>query len=530
MSKFLVIGLDGATWDVLRPWADEGALPALARVMEEGIWGPLESSMPPITAAAWASFMTGKWPSGHGVFDFFRGRAGRWRLVNGTDVDGATLWRTLSDGGRSVGVLNVPLTYPPEKVNGFIVAGLLSPDRGETTHPAGFLAPYRKALGPYRLTPSALYRPGQEDAFVADLQAVMEQQIRYALRLAQERPTDFFMVHFLATDIAQHALWRYMDASHPWHEPRLAERYRDVVKGLFMRADEALGRLREILGEERVALVMSDHGFGPVRWTVNINMWFLEQGLMKLKGGARSRGRGWLARGRVRDGLARRVARIWGRETLLGFEDVDWSRTVAYSMGHLGQVYVNVRGREPEGTVSRQDYERVREEVIEALHALRDPETGEKLVLEVLRAEDAGDGPYRWQGPDVFVTFKEASAYPMFASDGRVVSERRHGNSGDHRREGMFAMAGPGVRRVGRMEGARIVDLAPTIAAMMGVRFPVQGDGDVLQVGLSSGGWSSGEEKGGASENQAGAERMAVLSREEEEAVARRLRGLGYLG
>ncbi len=234
--KMLVIGLVGATLDLVQRWVEAGILPNWRRLLVMGAWGRLESTLPPITAAAWASFMTGKNPAGHGVFDFFRG--GVTEFVDSRSIAGPTLWALLSQAGLSAGVLNVPITHPPEAITGFLVPGLLSPDQGATTHPPGLLVPYYAELGPYRLTPRISYRPGNESAFIADLHDVLAIQLRYALRLALDHPTDLLMVHFLVTDIAQHALWRFLDAAHPWYEPRLAARYGSAVRDLFAAVDD----------------------------------------------------------------------------------------------------------------------------------------------------------------------------------------------------------------------------------------------------------------------------------------------------
>ena len=177
----LVIALDGATFDLLDPWLAEGALPTLAGLMAAGTSGELGSTLPPVTAPAWASFMTGKNPGKHGVFDFFHTQPtdlDQYELVNSSHIRAKTLWEYLSEAQVRVGVLNVPLTHPPRPVNGYLVPGLLSPDQGQTCYPPDLLQPYRDALGPYRLTPDLSCRPGDVAAFIADLHALCETQSR----------------------------------------------------------------------------------------------------------------------------------------------------------------------------------------------------------------------------------------------------------------------------------------------------------------------------------------------------------------
>lgn len=549
----LVIGLDGATFDLVRPWVAAGHLPHLARLLAEGASGLLESTLPPVTAAAWASYMTGKHPAGHGVFDFFRGRVGtnsgasgversagveHNALVNARDIASPTLWSLLSRAGLRVGVLNVPITYPPEPVNGFLVPGLLSPDQGATTYPPGLLERYRAELGPYRLTPRLSYRPGNEAAFIADMHDVLATQLRYALRLALDHPTDLLMVHFLVTDIAQHALWRFLDPTHPWYEPRLAARYGNAVCDLFAAVDDGIGRLWGLMPADGTVIVLSDHGFGPVYRLVNLNLYLLDCGLLALKPQARLRYR--LCRNRLLCPLAWRLAHLGGREKLIDFDDVDWSHTHAYARGHLGQVYINLQGREPGGIIAPTSYLTERQRVAEALRALRDPASGEQVVTAVIPCEEAGDGPYQENGPDLHVIFAEgAVAYPLFAADGRVLSQQRHGNSGDHRRNGLLVMAGSNIRRGVEIDDARIIDLAPTILHLFGLPAPPDMDGRVLCQSLLrpiDRGWGETSVSATSASLQVARPETAVaqadiaLTSAEQLALAKQLRALGYLG
>lgn len=552
----LVVGLDGATLDLIRPWAKEGYLPNLARLIDSGVSGELESTLPPVTSPAWPSFVTGKNPGRHGVFDFIRPSAGAFDMVNASQIDGRMIWEYLSDAGFSVGVLNVPITYPPRRVNGYLVPGLLSPDEGKTTWPPDFLKPYEAKLGPYRLTPRVSYKPGNEDAFIADLISLIETQTRYALRLARDHPTDFLMVHFLATDIAQHALWKHQDATHPLHQPELATRYGTAIRDVYARLDAAVGQLMELLPGCTV-IVMSDHGFGPLHRIVNLNNLFIERGLMAFKQTAWVQARAWaFKRGLTpaavwklveRIGLqnvATRVSKKARNEIVgrfLGFEDVDWSRTLAYSMGHVGQVYLNLKGREPHGIVEPGDYLAVRDQVTAVLRELRDPATGQPLVERIIPREQAGSPLLTSpplvggreggrQGPDLHVVMDgyRTIAFPLFAADGKVITLQIRGDSGCHRRHGVFVASGPDVQRRQLIEGARIVDLAPTILHLMGVPVPDDMDGRVLQDALTA--EFRARRQVAQQPATPAAQTPSDFTPDEQAEVEERLRALGYLG
>ncbi len=545
MTPLLIIGLDGATFDLILPWAEQGHLPTLARLMRDGVSGRLESTLPPVTSPAWPTFMTGKNPGRHGVFDFIRPNAGSFDMVNASQIDGKLLWELLGDAGYSVGVLNVPITYPPRQVNGYLVPGLLAPDQGLTTYPPDLLKPYRAELGRYRITPDTQFSPGQEDDFIADLHDLIDTQLRYALRLMRDQPTDVLMAHFLASDNASHALWRFMDATHPRHDARLATRYGDALLKIYQHLDNAIQSLiSNFQLPTSNVIVMSDHGFGPLHRTVNLNVLFLEAGLMRLKPNVFTRLRyAFFKRGLTPKGVYRLLEKIGlqnltarvSRQTrnqvvgkFLSFEDVDWSRTVAYSIGHVGQVYLNLKGREPEGIVDQADYDTARQRVIDTLHTLRDPETGRPMVDRIIPREEAASGPYLDRGPDLHLVLDDyrTIAFPLFATEGRIVAQQIRGDSGCHRLHGVFIAGGPAFAH-GVIEGARLVDLAPTILHLLSVPTPADMDGRVLSEALAP-----DLRARAVQTSEAAGHAVAPLdfTADEQAEVEERLRALGYLG
>ena len=544
MSRVLVIGIDGGTFDLIDPWVAASDLPNLARLMAEGVRGPLESTLPPVTSPAWPTFATGMNPGKHGVFDFIRPAGGQFELVNATSIRAPTLWQILSEAGRTVGVVNVPVTYPPTPVNGFVISGMLSPMNGHITYPDGLLDRYANQLRPYRIAPHVQYKPGNESTFIADLLDLVECRGKYALQLMEDYPQDFLMFHFLSTDTMQHALWRFVDPSHPRYDPKTAARFGSAVKQLHQRIDDFTGQMLDRITDDTTVIVMSDHGFGPLHHVINLNLFLLERGLLRLKRGAWTR----LKTGLFRAGLT--PASIWhlveraglqnyvwqvSKSTrnkvvgkFLSFDDVDWSHTLAYSIGHVGQIYINLKGREPEGIVEPgEEYVAVRQQVIDALKELRYPTTDQPLVDDVIPGDQVVHGPFAGRSPDLHVVLDgyRAIAFPLFATDSHIVTRQIRGDSGCHRRHGIFIARGPEVRTGETVESARILDLAPTILHLMGLPVPADMDGHVLTETLST---SRPVERHSASPASGDAD--AGLSAEETAEVEDRLRSLGYLG
>jgi predicted AlkP superfamily phosphohydrolase/phosphomutase len=544
MSRVLVIGIDGATFDLLRPWTEAGDLPNLARLMEEGTHGPLESTLPPVTSPAWPTFATGKNPGKHGVFDFIRPMGGRFELVNASSLRAPTLWEMLSQKGQKVGVMNVPVTYPPKPVNGFIIGGMLSPMEGTFTYPADLLDQYDDRMKPYRIAPSVQYKGGNEEAFIVDLLDLVERRGEYALQLMKDHAYEFLMFHFQATDVLQHALWKFVDPTHPRYDAERAARVEPAFKRVYRQIDRYIGQMLDYLGDDATVIVMSDHGFGPLHHTVNVNLFLLDQGLLKLKEGAWTRLKSQLFRAGLtpaaiwhlieQAGLQNYVWQV-SKSTrnkvvskFLSFDDVDWSRTLAYSIGHVGQVYINLKGREPDGIVAPgAEYEAVRQRVTRALEELRHPETGKAMVDTVIPGESVVHGPYASRGADLHLVLDgyRAIAFPLFAADRRVVTRQIRGDSGCHRRHGILIAWGEGIRPGEAVEGARIMDITPTILHLMGLPVSDDIDGRVLTSMLSATRAVEYECVEGA---EAGDEEE--LSAEDTAEVEERLRSLGYLG
>ncbi len=544
--RLIIFGLDGATFDLIRPWTEARYLPTLRDLMQRGISGDLASTLPPLTATAWPSFMTGKQPGRHGVFDFFRPTTGELVFADSTQIDGRWWAEDLSDAGLSVGLLNVPLTHPPRPINGYVIPGTPAPDDGHTTYPPDLLTPYEDELGVYRLAPRRAYRPGHEAELIDALHNLIDLQTRYALRLMNDRPTDVVMLHFLATDSAQHALWKFQDATHPLYRADQADRFGVALRDIFAHVDRSLAQILALASPETNVIIMSDHGFGPLRRTVNINNYFIEHGLLALRRDRSTRLRAWLfthdvdlslpykvlRRLRLEGRLGKwgHVARNWSQRKLLTFADVDWARTVAYSWGHIGQVYINLKGRAPHGCVEPADYARVRDRVSDVLRAWRDPLDGQPLIDAIIPREATARGPHLTEGPDLHVIMDgyRTIAYPLFAADGRVFARRVPGDSGSHRGNGILIACGHDLACSGHIGGAHLVDLAPTILHLLDVPLPLDYDGRVLGEALAPEIATQPIRYGG--DNNLSKHSARALSANDHRLVEDRLRALGYLG
>lgn len=551
MVKIIVIGLDGATFDLIKPWVNEGKLPVLKNLMDQGTSGDLKSTFPPLTGPAWSSFMTGKSPGHHGVFEFFYRVPGTYRqsLHNRLTIQGKTLWKQLSDQGKKVGVMGVPLTYPPEEVNGFTITGLLTPPNAKNfTYPLTLRKELENKLGRYIIRQDEKYRPSNPELFINEQYEILENNIQAALYLLQNKDWDFMMLHFLGTDRISHEFWHNLDPSHPQHNPDERARLGNVIQDFYQAVDKGLGKILDTLDEDTAIMIMSDHGFGPVKKFINVNVWLLENGYMKLKRNIFT----WLrylifklgfnydALGRliINAGFGKQAKKLGRakrenlqRKIFLSLDDVDWSRTTAYSMGNFGQIFLNLKGREPKGSVEPGEAaSELLADLTENLKKLADPDTGKPVIEQLFTPEDIYHGPHLSRSPDLMFVTDGMEYKVMGLSDfsSPKVFEPVFGTTGHHRMEGIFIGAGKNIKKGTWLENARIEDLAPTILYLLDQPIPRDMDGKIL-VELFNQEFTKNRTATYTDEDMSDDDTQNPLSRKEEQLIAERLRDLGYV-
>jgi predicted AlkP superfamily phosphohydrolase/phosphomutase len=574
LFKVFVLGLDGATLDLIHPWVSEGKLPTLAKLLSTGAYGQLRSTMPPMTGPAWTTFATGKNPGRHGIYDWVYRHADSYDVSPTTahHSQATSLWSLLSRAGKRVCVINVPMTYPPQPVNGVMISGLPAPSKKVTiAYPGHLLEEIEREMGREYILypdPGQAYSDAGIDAFLKRLYATTDTRLVVLNRLRQREDWDFTMVVFNGTDTVQHAMWKFMDPHHPQYNSSKAVKYGDAIQKYFSYLDGRLAEVVNSLDEDTVLMVMSDHGFGPFHKFIHVNNWLMQRGYLTLKPNVTSRIKGLMFRAgfspmkvynmlmRVGLGrLKREVVRGSGQGMLkalfLSFDDVDWSRTRAYSLGNIGQIYLNVKGREPNGCVEPGEaYEQLRHELIAELEELRDPATGEQVVEHIYKREQVYSGPNVQRGADILfiptrMEYFGFGEYEFGASE--VIEPVVRGISGTHRMNGTLMLYGspvlPGQKlgydqlepiepdrntAEGRIPQPALTDLAPTILYLMGVPVPDDMDGRVLAEALKP---EYADLHRLVRERASDVEPSdeASLSDEDEAMITERLRALGYV-
>lgn len=550
----MVVGLDGATLDLIKPWASEGKLPHLAKVMANGTFGKLRSTIHPLTAPAWTSFMTGKNPGKHGVFDFISLLPDSYNIKynNALSRMSPSLWKLLSDAGKKVIAVNVPFTFPPEKVNGVLVSGLDTPStKSVFTYPPSVYQEMKEHVGEYVIIAQHCGSKGR-GGYASDILHMIENRAATVKYLMDKYQWDFFMVVFSATDIVQHTFWKYMDPYHPQYVAEEAAKYGNVILKVYQRIDEEIGHIMERLDDRTTLMIMSDHGAGPLKKVVYLNKWLEQQNLLRFnqKGDPALSSTNLRKKllGRCKKDLPRGLKNIITKffpqlkarvDSYLVTSHIDWSRTKAFSSGVHGSIVINLKGRQPKGTVQPgKDYEELRTQIIAKLSDLADPETGEAVVERVYRREELYHGKFVEYAPDLLIQWKDY-AYTAQRDYGEGVksvfqtrnkfefSDKEH--NGSHRLDGVVMMLGKTTKAGMELKGSEIIDLAPTILYVMGVEIPRDMDGKVLTSALIADYLESHPIVYGESTHDGIGEVATTYSAEEAQEIEGRLKDLGYL-
>jgi predicted AlkP superfamily phosphohydrolase/phosphomutase len=522
-ERLLIVGWDGADWEILDDLLARGLLPNLAEMLRDGTRGELASTRPTHSWAAWPSFLTGLHPSGHGVFDFVERdpRDPQRRIpVSSSSIRAKTFVEHLSDAGVEVRVANVPVTFPPIPVRGRMIAGVALPPRSDFVYPRAWQGELeRRAPFPINGMEWSRFRTQPETLVDEALQIVSRRTASYEVLL--EGPWDLAVCVYVASDRLQHPFGSALLPSHPRFERDGEGALADRIRGVYTALDGSLGRLRAMAGDDATTVLLSDHGFRPITRGADLNRVLERLGLSSVADGNAAVGRlrrSGLVRSILRTGLGRSLKKI-----VRAPSNVDWSKTIAYQSATGGGVSINVRGREPAGIVDPGDYERVRDEVRAALLDYRDSQTGERIARDVAVRESLPEGVYRALAPDLLVG---AAPLLAFLHSGTVSAETSW-PTGTHRTEGVIVSSGPGVRG-DAIGGPHLVDVAPTALAFFGLSAAGL-DGRPIEGIVGTAPLGDDGAPPGAEREMSDRRTASRMSEADEEYVAQHLRDLGYI-
>jgi len=380
---------------------------------------------------------------------------------------------------------------------------------------------------------------------VLDLLDYQKRVIEYLMR---EHPCDAYLLVFMQTDHVQHKFWRYIDPTYPDFDQGYDAQFQDAILQVYQGVDEQLGDLLAAYGDDTNFIVLSDHGGGPVHGIMYINRWLHEIGMLHLRDDFSTRAKFWLAKtdligkvyrivsklglGKVAN-LVSKPARNKVLNSFMSFDDIDWARTKAYARGAFGQIFVNLKAREPEGIIEPGDaYEEIITQLIEALEELPHPETGEPLITDIHRKSEIFNGPYLENAADVIFSIQNylyQSSVKMGLDSESILGKSEYEDSGSHRLDGIIVMSGPGIAEGSSISNATIADILPTMLALAGLPVPEDLDGQPLVQAFTDAQKQAIKFVSGSS-NTAGETSTPDLDESELTEIEDRLRSLGYLG
>lgn len=439
-----------------------------------------------------------------------------------------------------------------------MVSGLLTPNEAkDAAFPPELLQELKRAIPAFQFHPPGIFSKGKEVEFVQSVLDWDKMTLDATEYLMNREPWDFVFTVFIGTDIISHWMWREMvtqGASVQTGDPAVREKLAHAIENVYRQADEILGKMLEMAGDDTYVMAVSDHGFGSLDYYLHLNAWLLENGYLQLKRTPEVMLKHLIYRlgltplnilevlrrlhlagpvqqtaGNHNEALRRVIKHVF-----LSLDDIDWSRTTVYTRGFAGPLFVNLKGREPQGIVEPgEQFEAVLKKLEADVRKIKHPVTGAPFVSQVGRGKDVYSGPYLKIAPDFGFGMNDLSIQPFgvhdFASNRWF--EPTPDRTGTHRMNGIFFLKGPGIEPGTRVEGASLTDIAPTVLALMGVPIPSLMDGHVLStpmdIELRTGLHTRIVEQATPVAAEAGG---PVLGEEDEKIIRERLEALGYFG
>jgi predicted AlkP superfamily phosphohydrolase/phosphomutase len=454
--KICVLGLDCAAPGVF--FGDERLVNS-RRLMDNGVYGRLESVIPPITVPAWMCMATSQDPGSLGVYGF-RNRIdysyNDLGFVTSNTIRERAIWDHLANVGKKSIIVGLPPGYPPRRVNGISVGCFLTPDtvKGEFTYPKDIKTAINGLVGEYP-TDVKGFRTDDKKWLQREIFGMSRKQWQVVRWMLKEQEWDYFHFVDIGLDRVQHGFWNHFDKQHIRYEPN--NPYEDVIPEYYRWIDEQIGSVLALLDKDTVVLVVSDHGAQRLDGGFAVNEWLAQEGLLALE-------------------------EFPTEVTPFNKLRINWRKTKVWSEGgYYARVFFNVQGREPHGVIPAADYDAFQDEMKARFEALTD-DRGRPLGSLVFRPKDIYRN-IRNVAPDLIVHFGEL----YWRSIGSVGHGRLHVQENDtgpdacnHAQFGMFVLSAPNCVLRGEYQGARLLDIAPTLLDLAGYEIPSSMQGCTL--------------------------------------------------
>jgi len=490
-QRVLIVGIDGGTWTVLKPAMEQGYMPFLKSLVDNGASGILESTIPAITPAAWGSFQTGMNPGENGVHDFFQWnkKEKKATIINSTNLK-ETIWEVASRAGRRVGVVNVPMTYPPKKINGYLVTGFLTPSpESAFTFPPELKSELLDTLPEYKIL--NLDRASNVTAHenFAEFIKQMTDDLRFRSEISEyifaKESLDLFMVHFQATDVVQHQFWSYLTESHPLYDPG---KRRYLFENFYAQLDRQMQRVYEAFwsrsGQPGLTVVVSDHGFQTNNMVVNLGLWLKQHGYLKVNFSSNGK-KPLIKKMTSKLRIGKLVSHVISKKRMSHMEHkvlnysedpYDWGKSKAYARAGNCEGFIYL--------LEEEDGKRniTEKRIIEELQKIDDP-AGHRVVKKIYKKHEIFRGKNVEIMPDLVVEPEDGySFHGTYRQNAELFHKVHFPNDihvGKHHKDGIFVAHGKDAVKQGGIR-AKIEDIAPTLLYAMSLPMRRDCDGRVL--------------------------------------------------
>ncbi|MDR4508534.1 MAG: alkaline phosphatase family protein [Candidatus Brocadiaceae bacterium] len=485
-KKVFIIGLDCATPELIfEQWKDD--LPNIKRLINSGVYGRLESTIPPITIPAWTSMMTSKDPGTLGLYGFRNRSKYTYEDMNfatASQVKEDAVWDILSRAGKKVALVGIPQTYPPKPVNGNMISCFLTPSvKSQYTYPKELKNEIEDLIGEYLIDVKD-FRTTDKDYLLRQIYEMTEKRFEVIKYLMKNKEWDFFMFVEMGTDRIHHGMWKYFDKEHIKHEP--GSQHEDAIKDYYKFLDKGIGDILSLLDNDTIVFVVSDHGSKKMDGGICINEWLIREGYLTLK--------------EYPNGI-----------TPFNKVNIDWENTIAWGEGgYYARVFMNVKGREPQGVIEPENYETIRNELVQKLEALGD-EKGKPIGTKAYKPQEL----YKTCNglpPDLIVLLGDLywRSVGTIGHDAIYTFENDTGpDDANHAQHGILVMSclDGSIGNGEKIEDHHLMDIAPTVLNFFGIEAPNDMQGKVIEQVKTT----------------------ADYDQDEEEEIRKRLEALGYV-
>jgi predicted AlkP superfamily phosphohydrolase/phosphomutase len=527
--KTLLIGLDGATYDMLDPLVEQGIMPNLGRIMKEGARGILRSTIHPLTPPAWTTMTTGRTPGAHGIFDFIRvdrdGSKPTYTLATSSDVMVPTIWQIASNGGMRATTLNFPVTFPAKPIEGVVIPGYVPWSYlGRAIHPRPVFK-MLKEKGVFKASEMSTDWQHERKAVQGLSENQLEDWVNFhivrerrwfeiLMTLIEEEPSELTAVLFDGVDRIQHLCWHLIDPeTRDQYTGPEADKTRELVLQYYRDVDDYVQKMIDKAGPQAQVMIVSDHGFTRSgRRIFYANTWLEHQGLLD-----------WVEGTPMDD-----QGRVALDENTEASTLINWDKTKAYALSSSSNaIFIRKANAPGEPGVPPSEYEAFRDQLIEDLLAVTDPATGQPVIKHVFKREDAFPGAYSDRAPDLTLMLHDFSFLSVLRADQPI--KDRQVPYATHHPDGIFVATGPGMAKGKALEPLYIADVAPTAIYSLGLDIPSEMEGKLCEATFEDAYLAENTPRYSDTEQGSGSQDGTVLDAEAQAQIKERLKSLGYL-